>query len=71
MQYAVYPHAWHTQGASVLSVCVTRQEEKKGGQQRKQIHVTPDRPSASGAIISPSEGLDGIAADGLGACLYD
>lgn len=47
MQYAVYLHAWWTQGASVVSVCVTRREGKKRGEQRKQARVTHDSPSAS------------------------
>lgn len=53
MQYAVYLYAWRTQGASVVSVCVTRQEGKKR-EQRKQAHVTPDSPSMSQNNYSPS-----------------
>lgn len=55
MQYAVYLHALWTQGASVASVGVTRQEGKKG-EQRKQAPVTPDSPSTSWSNYSPSWG---------------
>lgn len=57
MQYAVYLHAWRTQGASVASVCVTRREGKKRGEQRKQARVTPDSPSASCGNYSPGWGV--------------
>lgn len=57
MQYAVYLRAWRTQGASVASVCVTRREGKKRGEQRKQARVTPDSPSASRGNYSPGWGV--------------
>lgn len=57
MQYAVYLHAWRTQGASVASVCVTRREGKKRGEQRKQARVTPDSPSGSRGNYSPGWGV--------------
>ena len=57
MQYAVYLHAWRTQGASVASVCVTRREGKKRGEQRKQARVTPDSPSASSGNYSRGWGV--------------
>lgn len=57
MQYAVYLHAWQTQGASVVSVFVTRREGKKRGEQRKQVRVTPDSPSASCSNYSPGWGV--------------
>ena len=53
MQYAVYLHAWGTQGASVASVCVTRRDGRKRGEQRKQARVTTDSPSASRGNYSP------------------
>lgn len=55
MQYAVYLHAWWTQGASVASVYVTRREGKKK-EQRKQARVTPDSPSTCQSNYFPSWG---------------
>lgn len=71
MQYAVYLHAWRTQGASVAFVCVTRQEGKKREENRGNklvwlltVHQLP------GAIILPAERLDAEAGDGLRARLH-
>lgn len=71
MQYAVYLHAWRTQGASVVSVCVTgraggRKEENRGN--KLAWLLTVHQPPA--AIIPPAEGLDAEAGDGLRARLY-
>lgn len=57
MQYAVYFHTRGTQGACVVSVCVTSQDGRKRGEQRKQACVTPDSPSASWGNYSPCWGV--------------
>lgn len=62
MQYAVYLHAWRTQGASVASVCVTRREGKNRGNKLALLLTVHQVP---GAIILPAEGLDAEAGDGL------
>lgn len=70
MKYVVYPRAWQTQSASVASVCVTRWDRKKIGEQRKQASVTPDRPSDSCGNYSPGRGLEAKAGDSHHTCLH-